>query len=436
MKKSRRRKKHLLSVALAFWATLIGVLILGVATILVGKIIMDNKADRETAVVKSAEKDGTSERPSRLNIEKIPENTAGDSGQTAVGTAAVGEQPSGKYADILSDSEYMKNNNIYAKETANEGEVTLAFAGDILFDLGYSVMASLLLRPNGIYDSMSQDLLDEMNGVDIMMLNNEFPYSNRGTPTANKQFTFRAKPESVDILGQMGVDIVSLANNHAYDYGETALLDTFETLEQAGMPYVGAGRNLKDAVRPVYFIAGDLKIAYVSATQIERQDNPDTKEATDVSPGVFRCLNPARLLEVVKEAEANSDFVIVYIHWGTENTVEPDWLQLDQAPKIVEAGADLIIGDHPHCLQPIQYVDGVPVVYSLGNFWFNSKPIDTGLVKVVLTENGLQSLQFVPALQQDCVTNMLHGEEKERVLEFMRSISPGVNIDGDGYITE
>lgn len=436
MKKSRRRKKHLLSVALAFWATLIGVLILGVATILVGKIIMDNKADRETAVVKSAEKDGTSERPSRLNIEKIPENTAGDSGQTAVGTAAVGEQPSGKYADILSDSEYMKNNNIYAKETANEGEVTLAFAGDILFDPGYSVMASLLLRPNGIYDSMSQDLLDEMNGVDIMMLNNEFPYSNRGTPTANKQFTFRAKPESVDILGQMGVDIVSLANNHAYDYGETALLDTFETLEQAGMPYVGAGRNLKDAVRPVYFIAGDLKIAYVSATQIERQDNPDTKEATDVSPGVFRCLNPARLLEVVKEAEANSDFVIVYIHWGTENTVEPDWLQLDQAPKIVEAGADLIIGDHPHCLQPIQYVDGVPVVYSLGNFWFNSKPIDTGLVKVVLTENGLQSLQFVPALQQDCVTNMLHGEEKERVLEFMRSISPGVNIDGDGYITE
>ena len=139
-------------------------------------------------------------------------------------------------------------------------------------------------------------------------------------------------------------------------------------------------------------------------------------------------------MESVRSAKENSDFVIVYIHWGTENTAEPDWLQLDQAPKIAEAGADLIIGDHSHCLQPIQYIEGVPVVYSLGNFWFNSREIDTCLIKAVIDENGLQSLQFVPALQKGCTTTMLHGEEKERVLNYMRSISPKVTIDEEGFV--
>ena len=199
---------------------------------------------------------------------------------------------------------------------------------------------------------------------------------------------------------------------------------------------MGAGRNLEEAMKPVYFIAGDIKIAIVSATQIERLDNPDTKAATETTAGVFRCLNSDKLLEVVAEAGENSDFVIVYIHWGTENTAEPDWLQLQQAPEIVKAGADLIIGDHPHCLQPIQYVDGVPVIYSLGNFWFNSKQVDTCLVKAVVREEGLVSLQFLPALQKDCTTSLLYGGEKERVLSYMRSISPGIIIDEDGYISQ
>ncbi|MGN0330577.1 MAG: CapA family protein [Kineothrix sp.] len=314
-------------------------------------------------------------------------------------------------------------------------EVVLAFGGDILLDPGYSVMASLLQRGRGAEGAFSQDLLAEMRAADILMLNNEFPYSDRGTPTEGKQFTFRAKPDSVRLLDEMGVDIVSLANNHAFDYGETALLDTLDILKGAGIPYAGAGVNLEEAAAPVYFTAGGVKLAYVSATQIERMDNPDTRGATDTLPGVFRCLNPDRLLETVREAAANSDFVVVYIHWGTENVAEPDWAQMDQAPRLVEAGADLVIGDHPHCLQPVVYIDQVPVLYSLGNFWFNSRQVDTCLIKATVDGNGLKSLQFLPAQQKDCFTSLLHGGEKERVLDYMRSISPGVHIDEEGYIT-
>lgn len=421
MKKIRRRKRHILNIMLTFWLTLAGVILVGTAGILVYRVVVGQEDAEEFSPLKFTEV------VSHIFTEKIPEEKEAE----ALGEGGSG---GGRYGEILSDEEYMKDHNIYAKQTASEEEVTISFGGDILFDPNYSVMAKLLQRGNGIYDSIGAELLEEMKRADILMLNNEFPYSDKGTPTPEKQFTFRAKPESVSLLGDMGVDIVSLANNHAYDYGEAALLDTLDILTEAGMPYVGAGRNLEEAAKPVYFIANDIKIAIVSATQIERLDNPDTKGATDVSAGVFRCLHPDKLLEVIRETKENSDFVIVYIHWGTENVEQPDWLQLDQAPKIVEAGADLIIGGHPHCLQPIQYIDGVPVVYSLGNFWFNSKQVDTCLVKAAIDENGLKSLQFIPALQKDSKTVLLEGGEKERVLSYMRAISPGVNFDSDGYI--
>lgn len=430
MKKKKRIKKknHFLNMILTFWGVFAGMMILGIlAFLLYRKAGEERAADNYMGEMAEAVSDRVAEA--------VPEPEENPPAQEQDVEEQPPEEPKGKYDDILSDWEYMRENNIYAKETAKEKEVTIAFGGDILFDPYYSVMSRLLQRENGIHDSVSEDLMDEMISADIMMINNEFPYSSRGTPTEGKQFTFRAKPEYASILQEMGVDIVSLANNHAYDYGEDAFLDTLDTLSGMEMPYVGAGRNLDEAARPVYFIAGDMKIAIVSATQIERLDNPDTKGATDETPGVFRCLDPAKLLEVVREAKENSDFVIVYIHWGTENTAEIDWLQRDQAPKIADAGADLIIGDHPHCLQPIEYVNGIPVVYSLGNFWFNSKELDTCLMKAVIDENGLKSLQFVPALQKNCTTTMLHEEEKERVLAYMRSISPGVDIDEDGFIS-
>lgn len=340
-----------------------------------------------------------------------------------------------KYLDILNDPEYMAENNIYAKDAKNPDQITITFAGDILFDAQYAVMSAMLQNGGDISTAIAPELIEEMQNADIMMLNNEFPYSDRGTPTEGKQFTFRAKPSYVSYLDDLGVDLVSLANNHAYDYGEAAFLDTLTTLEEAGITYVGAGRNLEEARRPVYYIIDNMKIAFVSATQIERLDNPDTKGATDSSAGVFRCWNGDNLIETVKEAKENSDFVIVYLHWGTENEVNIDWAQEKQAPEVAAAGADLIIGDHPHCLQQISVVQGVPVIYSLGNFWFNSKTVDTGMVKVTLSRDGLQEFQFIPCLQSGSRTTLLQGEEKTRVLDYMRSISGGVLIDDDGYVT-
>ena len=298
----------------------------------------------------------------------------------------------------------------------------------------YAVMSTYHNRENDINQAFDQGLLEQMRNADIFMINNEFTFTSRGTPTVNKKFTFRANPGNVSMYEEMGVDIVSVANNHIYDYGEVSLLDTLDTLEQAEIPYVGAGRNLQEAMTPVYYIANGMKIAFVSATQIERNSVPDTKEATQDSAGVLRCMNPHNLLLTIEEAKKNSDYVILYIHWGTESQEAIDWLQEQQAPIYAQAGVDLIIGDHPHCLQKMDSVEGVPVIYSLGNFWFNSRTQNSCVVKVTLRAGEIESFQFIPCRQSDCRTALLTGQEKTEVLDYMRTISPNVTIDEEGYV--
>ena len=312
--------------------------------------------------------------------------------------------------------------------------VTFTFAGDVLLDENYAVMSTYRANDSVLENCIDPQLLDIMRNSDVFMINNEFPYTNRGTPLPNKAFTFRATPENVQILRDMGVDIVSLANNHASDYGEVSLLDTLDTLDSAGIPYVGAGRDLEEASKVVFYQKGDMKIGIVSATEVERLATPDTKGATTNSPGTFRCFQNDALEDVIKKAKEECDFLIVYVHWGTESTDELDWSQPGQAADFTAAGADVIIGAHPHVLQEVAYVNGVPVFYSLGNFWFNSKNQDSCLVTLEVGEEGLVSMKFIPCRTSGGTTSLASGTEAERILEYMRGLSDGVLIDAEGYV--
>jgi len=433
-RKSRKKKKRIRlsrSFLMPFMITLTVVAAVGVLALAAHHWITEPVREQSTKSVNEEQKKEEQAKTQETPSEAI-KSEAGTEGETV--PAQEETAPPAKYQSELEDPAYLTENNIYVREPSVPGQATLTFAGDVLFDDHYAITGPV--RADGdISKGVAPEVIERMQAADVMMLNNEFAYSNRGTPLEEKQFTFRARPETVTYLNDMGVDIVSLANNHAYDYGPEALTDTLDTLREAEIPYVGAGRNIDEARKPVYFIVGDLKIAFVAATQIERLDTPDTKEATETDPGVFRCWNGDKLMETVREAARSSDFVVVYVHWGTENQAELDWAQLKQAPELAGAGADLIIGDHPHCLQPIGVIRGVPVIYSLGNFWFNSKTLDTGMVEVVIDESGIARYQFVPCLQSGCRTTLLEGAEKERVLAYLRSISEGVQIDAEGVVT-
>lgn len=312
--------------------------------------------------------------------------------------------------------------------------VTFTFAGDVLLDENYAVMSTYRANGSVLENCIDPELLEIMQGSDIFMINNEFPYTDRGTPLTNKTFTFRADPANVQILKDMGVDIVSLANNHASDYGEISLLDTLDTLEGAGIPYVGAGRDLEEASKVVFYQKGDMKIGIVSATEVERMATPDTKGATENTPGTFRCFQNDALEEVIREAKKECDFLIVVVHWGTESTDELDWSQPGQAADFTAAGADVVIGAHPHVLQEIAYVNDVPVFYSLGNYWFNSKTQDSCLVTLEIGDEGLVSAKFIPCRTSGSKTSLATGTEAERILDYMRGLSEDVVIDEEGYV--
>ncbi len=317
--------------------------------------------------------------------------------------------------------------------------VKILFAGDMNFDRRYANMNALAGRGGEITEALDEDIITAMQEADITMINNEFPYSDRGTPTAGKKFTFRADPSTVRYLTYLGVDIVGLANNHAYDHGPDALLDTFDTLDDAEIRYVGAGHDLEEAMTPQYFEAGGMTIAFTAATQIERSLPPDTKEATETEPGVLRTLDPEKYLEVIREADENADFTIAFVHWGTENEHMYEASQKELAEKYVEAGADLIIGAHPHVLQGFGYIEDVPVVYSMGNFWFNSKTLDSCMIEATVNEGELTELKFIPCVQKGCFTSMKHEGDPEfdRIIsdEIKRS-ADNVEVSDDGIITK
>ncbi len=430
-KKSKRKNNKRKSLGRAFLVTLFVTLSAGASVLFLvtffGAEEKPEEVREEMPKVAEVEKEDIPEKI----VSKEPEPRKAEMTEVSEMPEPVEEDDGFDESGCIRD----ENGRILVKkqETGND-EAILLFAGDILFDDSYTVMVTMRQR-GSIRACFSAETLREMEEADIFMLNNEFTYTNRGEPTPGKAFTFRAKPENAAMLHELGVDIVSLANNHAYDYGEISLLDTLATLEGIDMPYVGAGRNLAEASGIVYFQAGSQKIAFLSGTQIERMTPPDTKGASENTPGVFRCLTETEIFDKIAEAKENSDFVVVYIHWGTEKTDQLDWAQPGMAKSLAQAGADLIVGDHAHVLQPLANVEGVPTIYSLGNYWFNSSTLNTCLVKVTLKDGEMQSFQFLPALQSGCYTKLLSGAEKEAVLEYMRGISGTVAIDAEGYVT-
>lgn len=328
---------------------------------------------------------------------------------------------------------------IFYKETIGKSGAVMDFSGDVNMDNHVANMEYMYLQPNGIKDCLSKELLDEVKQADLFLINNEFTYTKSEDGLPGKGYHFKTDPERVKLLRDWGVDLVSLANNHVYDYGEQGLKDTLQALKSIQMPQVGAGHDLDEAKQPKYFIMNGKKIGIVSASQIERTLSY-TKEATKNSPGVLKTLNSDKFVGVIKKARAVADYVIVYVHWGTEGHPKFEGDQQDLARDFIDAGADVVIGAHTHCLQGVEFYNDRPIIYSLGNFWFEweEELADlNGLAQVEIDENGDLSYRFLPCIYGNGVTRLITDpEEKAQAIKYMKSISKGVNIDPDGWITQ
>lgn len=350
---------------------------------------------------------------------------------------AVGETMhviSDRYDGYLKDNETARQYGIYERKGKEAGQAEITIAGDLCFAEDGFVLDHYD-TVNDLKQCISPEILEITNQSDIFYLNHEFCMSGRGVPLNGKYYTFRAKPERMELLKEMGTDLVTLANNHVYDYGEDALLDTFGYLQQAGIPYVGGGKNIEEAKRPVYFIVNGIKIGFVGASNAEKLRFTPQAEAD--SAGVLLAYDTTEYNQVIEETAKQCDYLIAYIHWGTEDTNDFNTKQQEMGREFLNAGADIVVGGHPHVLQGIEYVDGKPIIYSLGDFWFNSETKYTGLLKLNIGIEGLKEMSFVPCIQTNYTTQYLKTEEEQsELLQFLESLSPNVEINHDGVISE
>lgn len=340
----------------------------------------------------------------------------------------------------VTNNSYIVLNDLYNKAYDNMDNVkivdskdtsTISFVGDVSLADNWFIMPYYDSR-GGINGILGENMLKIMTTSDIMIANSEFTVSNRGTALPNKMYTFRAKKERLSIYDEMGVDMVTLANNHVYDYGLDAFNDMLDAFNEYKIPHIGAGHNIEEAKRPYYFIINGYKIAFVSASRAEK--NIMTPGATSDSGGVFRCYDPTDMINLIKELRSKSDYVIPIIHFGRENSHELEEEQVSSAHAYIDAGADMVVGHHAHTLQGVEIYNDKPIIYNLGNFLFNNETIDTALFKVNLNKDGSMEYYIVPALQKDSKTEVLEGDDKLRVINDINSWSINASLDEFGQI--
>ncbi|MBX6365122.1 MAG: CapA family protein [Gemmatimonadetes bacterium] len=228
--------------------------------------------------------------------------------------------------------------------------------------------------------------------ADVAFANLENPLTDVGRWTG----AFRGSPTFADALRWAGIDVVSVANNHAFDDSEAGLEETIRNLWRAGVGYVGGGRDLEDARRPFVIERGGVRIAFLGYTQFV--NGGPQSFATPELPGVVP-LDPRIIKEDIQRVRDDVDYVVVSFHWGTENHQETEPAQREFAHAIIDAGADIILGHHPHVPRGIEVYKGKVIVYSFGNMIFgHSHPywMDNYLARFTLDRKRIKQVEILP----------------------------------------
>jgi poly-gamma-glutamate synthesis protein (capsule biosynthesis protein) len=271
-------------------------------------------------------------------------------------------------------------------------DLVIHATGDVSLDPGY-IPAFVT---NG-YDWAWTGLGGLFRRDDLTLINHECPSTEIVAPIP-KTFSFRCDPAALPVARRYGVDVASLANNHGFDQGPEGLLDSLRNLREAGIVPIGAGRDERAADAPRYVRVGGWRIGLVGIDEVL---DPDYEVAVGDRPGTAVGHDFPRALRAIREADANADLVLVMIHWGVELDTEPRAYQVEEAERMIDAGADAIFGSHAHRLQPMATYHGRPIFYGLGNFvWpnFSAAGSTTAVAEVTVTAEGRIEGRLLPAV--------------------------------------
>ncbi len=316
-------------------------------------------------------------------------------------------------------------------------------------DLSFNGRYHRLLDRHGPQYPLRQ-VLPHWGDADLRLGNLESPLTARPKVSPAK-CTLRGAPRAIDTLQHARFDFVSVANNHMMDFGPDGLAETCDKLDAAGIAYAGAGNHRRAACSPAVLTRNGLAIGLLAYCDV---DQDSALYADERSPGVA----PARLdscLRQICELRPHVDWLIIQLHWGQEMAQLPSPQQRDWARRFADAGADLVLGHHPHVLQPLEIINGMPVLYSLGDFIFSDMfwrgrhtngdgfvarmplhPLSrrTGWAEILLHKQAAPEIQFRPAIltrgltvtpdnsvkrreEWETLNAQMHGDDYARIYE-------------------
>lgn len=313
------------------------------------------------------------------------------------------------------------------------GRVSFAAVGDVLFD---RAVRNTLETAGG--DRLFDGVKGALEGVDLAICNLECPLCDPACGRAlPKRIRFRGDPGMAAVLRRAGFTAAGVANNHAVDWGREGFAETLRHLEAAGVMPVGGGPDRDAAFRPAWFRAGGLQVALFGCLAFLPEGFPPAAERP--GPAV---LDIERLEAQIRLARERADAVVVSFHWGPEGSAVPDSRQTEWARRAVDAGADLVIGHHPHVLQPVEHYRGALVLYSLGNFLFDNRRPDqreTVIFRCELRRGGIGGPRLLPVvLGKDHRPRTARGETARRILRGVSAMSAegGIRVDPVSGVVE
>ncbi len=407
------------------------------------EISEESMSDVESSATESEEESESfteSESTSQEESESSEESESGQGSESVEQSSSQQESKSQQDSESKTENESKEESvppiqveSVPEIEPEANGMANLFFAGDVYL----TDTMQKNYDQKGLDGVLSSFMQQAMQQADITMINQEFPFSDRGKPMEDKQYTFRISPRYVSLFQRLGVDIVTLANNHTLDYGKGAMQDTMETLDQAGITRLGAGNSLQEAKGVYIQEVEGIRVGFIAASRVIPVTDWNVQNST---PGLFTAYDTKLLVQEVKACQEECDYVIVYLHWGIERQNIPRDKERAVAYELIDAGVDLVIGAHPHVLQSVEYYKGKAIFYSLGNFIFNVGGFDTMGLQVDLqkAEDGSIQDQFtiIPARSKAGITSELTGAAGQNLLDYIEEISFNVDVDENGRVRE